>query len=252
LLGCRVTPLRTSSPDSEGNIWTGVDDGRLLRLTADGTGAQVIADTRGRPLSVAVARDGRLLICDSRHGLLRCDPTTAKLETLVTEVAGRTMTFCSNVIESSDGTLYFTESANRFGSEYYKGAVIEARVTGSLFRRDTNGTGRRLGLRAVFANGVMLTADESAVVFAESMGCRLSKYWVTGERAGSIAELVTELPGYPDNIAIGSDGRIGSPWCPSATGSASGSVRAPRSCESCFGIGLCRLVDLTSQARSAK
>jgi sugar lactone lactonase YvrE len=54
----------------------------------------------------------------------------------------------------------------------------------------------------------MLTADESAVVFAESMGCRLSKYWVTGERAGSIAELVTELPGYPDNIAIGSDGRI--------------------------------------------
>jgi hypothetical protein len=40
------------------------------------------------------------------------------------------------------------------------------------------------------------------------MGCRLSKYWLTGQRAGSITALVTELPGYPDNISTGSDGRI--------------------------------------------
>jgi sugar lactone lactonase YvrE len=98
----------------------------------------------------------------------------------------------------------------------------------------------------------MLTADESAVVFAESMGCRLSKYWVTGERAGSIAELVTELPGYPDNIAIGSDGRIWIALVSERDRLSEWLSPAPRSCESCFGIGLCRLVDLTSQARSAK
>jgi hypothetical protein len=59
-----------------------------------------------------------------------------------------------------------------------------------------------------FANGVTLTADESALVFAETTGCRLSKYWLTGSRAGSITAVVTDLPGYPDNIATGRDGRI--------------------------------------------
>ena len=194
--------------DTEGNIWTGVEDGRLMRLAGDGTGAQVIADTRGRPLGLAVARDGRLLICDSRRGLLRCDPTSGKLETLVSQVARRPLAFCSNVVEASDGTIFFTQSAEGFGYEYYKGAVLEARATGSLFRRNNDGTVDVLASGLYFANGVTLTADESAVVFAESMGCRLSKYWLTGQRAGSITALVTELPGYPDNISTGSDGRI--------------------------------------------
>jgi sugar lactone lactonase YvrE len=46
------------------------------------------------------------------------------------------------------------------------------------------------------------------VVFAESAGCRVSKYWLTGDRAGTITPLVTELPGYPDNISTGSDGLL--------------------------------------------
>ncbi|WP_421843398.1 SMP-30/gluconolactonase/LRE family protein [Mycobacterium sp.] len=194
--------------DADGNIWTGVDDGRVIRLAADGTGAQVMADTGGRPLGLAVCGDGRLLICDSHRGLLRCDPATGSVETLAAEVAGRKLMLCSNAIQSLDGTIYFTESTDRFGYENYKGAVLEARGTGSLFRRDTDGTIDVLASGLKFPNGVMLTADESALVFAESAGCRLSKYWLTGSRTGSITELATELPGYPDNIAIGKDGRV--------------------------------------------
>ncbi|HYB39887.1 MAG TPA: SMP-30/gluconolactonase/LRE family protein [Mycobacterium sp.] len=194
--------------DADGNIWTGVDDGRIIRITPDASSQQVVADTGGRPLGLAVARDGRLLICDSHRGLLRLDPTTGTLETLVTEVAGRPLMFCSNVVESSDGTLYFTESTNRVHYEYYKGAVLEARATGSLFRRDPEGAVSVLASGLHFANGVTLTADESALVFAETTGCRLSKYWLTGPQAGSITPLVSHLPGYPDNISTGHDGRI--------------------------------------------
>ncbi|MBY0441283.1 MAG: SMP-30/gluconolactonase/LRE family protein [Mycobacteriaceae bacterium] len=194
--------------DARGNIWTGVEDGRLIRVSADGTDVRVITRTGGRPLGLAVARDGRLLICDSPRGLLRYDPRTDKLETLVSEVAGRQLTFCSNVVESSNGTIFFTESAAGFSYTYYKGAALEARGTGALYRRDTDGKVDVLASGLHFANGVTLTADESAVVFAESMGCRLSKYWLTGERAGLITALTTELPGYPDNISTGSDGSI--------------------------------------------
>jgi len=194
--------------DADGNIWTGVEDGRLVRIRPDGSSAQVVADTGGRPLGLAVARDGRLLICDSHRGLLRYDPATGTMETLVAEVAGRALTFCSNVVESSNGTIFFTESTSRFHYEYYKGSVIEGRPTGSLFRRDPDGTVSVLASDLHFANGVTLTADESALVFAETTACRVSKYWLTGDAAGSITPLVIDLPGYPDNISTGRDGRI--------------------------------------------
>lgn len=193
--------------DAAGNIWTGVEDGRIVKVSPDGD-AQVVADTGGRPLGLAVARDGRVLICDSHRGLLRLDPETGGIETLVADVDGRPLTFCSNVVESSDGTIFFTESTSRFYYEYYKGSVIEGRPTGALFRLDPDGTVTELAGGLYFANGVTLTAEESAVVFAESAGCRLSKYWLAGERAGTVTPLVTELPGYPDNISTGLDGRI--------------------------------------------
>ncbi|UMB68493.1 SMP-30/gluconolactonase/LRE family protein [Mycobacterium paraterrae] len=194
--------------DAAGNIWTGVEDGRIVRISPDGSSAHVVVSTGGRPLGLAVTRDGRLLICDSHRGLLRYDPVSGALETLVAEVGGRKLTFCSNVVESSDGTIFFTESTSRFYYEYYKASIVEARPTGALFRRDVDGTVTELVGDLHFANGVTLTADESAVVFAESAGCRVSKFWLTGDRTGTVTPLVTELPGYPDNISTGLDGRI--------------------------------------------
>ena len=194
--------------DATGQIWTGVDDGRIVRIPADGAEPAVVADTEGRPLGLTVARDGRLLICDSHRGLLALDPDSGKLEVLVESVDGRRLQFCSNVIEASDGTLYFTESTSAFPYEYYKGAALEARGRGSLFRLSPDGTVSTLLDGLYFANGVTLTTDESAVVYAETMGRRLSKYWLAGPNAGSAEPLVNNLPGYPDNISTGADGRI--------------------------------------------
>lgn len=193
---------------ADGSIWTGVEDGRVIAVDAAGGAPQVVVDTGGRPLGLAFTRDHRLLICDSHRGLLRYDPQTRQLETLVSEVDGRPLTFCSNAVEAADGTIYFTESTSRFRYEHYKGSVIEARGSGSLMQRSPDGTVSVLATGLHFANGVTLTADESAVVFAESTGRRLSKYWLTGPHRGSIGPLVEELPGHPDNISTGPDGRI--------------------------------------------
>lgn len=193
---------------ADGTIWTGVEDGRIIAVGPDGTSPRVVTDTGGRPLGLAFTRDRRLLICDSHRGLLRYDPANGQLETLVSHVASRPLTFCSNAVEAADGTIYFTESTNRFRYEHYKASVIEARASGSLMQRSPDGTTSVLASGLHFANGVTLTADESAVVFAESTGRRLSKYWLSGPRRGSITALVSELPGHPDNISTGSDGRI--------------------------------------------
>lgn len=209
-----VVPVPGNAPedvvtDADGNVWTGVDDGRILRISPDG-GVSVVADTGSRPLGMHVARDGRLLVCDSPRGLLAVDRHTGELTTLVDQVDDRPLRFCSNVVETPDGTIFFTESTSAFGYAHFKGAVLEARPRGSLFRRDPDGTVLTEVPGLYFANGVTLTADGSALVFAETLGRRLAKYWLTGDQAGTVTTLVANLPGHPDNLSTGADGRI---WC---------------------------------------
>ncbi len=208
-----VVPLPGNGPedvvvDAGGRLWTGLDDGRIVQIPGGGGEPVVVADTGGRPLGMHVARDGRVLVCDSHRGLLALHPDSGTLETLVESVDGRPLMFCSNVTETSDGTIYFTESTRDFRIEYYTAAIVEARGRGSLFRLATDGTVTTLVDGLYFANGVTLTADESALVFAETQARRLSKYWLTGPQAGAVTPLAVHLPGMPDNISTGADGRI--------------------------------------------
>jgi len=55
---------------------------------------------------------------------------------------------------------------------------------------------------------VALAADESYVCVAESGRRTVVRLWLRGERAGQHEYLVSDLPGYPDNIALGSDGLV--------------------------------------------
>jgi sugar lactone lactonase YvrE len=199
--------------DAHGQIWTGVDDGRIVRISPDGE-PTVVGETAGRPLGLAVARDGRLLVCASPGGLLAMDTDSGKFETLVDEVDGRRLQFCSNVTEMPDGTIFFTESTSAFTYSHYMGAILEARGRGSLFRRDPDGTVLTVLPGLYFANGVTSTADGTALVVAETQGRRLSKYWLAGPKAGTVTPLAVNLPGMPDNLSTGADGRI---WCAMVT-----------------------------------
>jgi sugar lactone lactonase YvrE len=214
-----VVPVPGNAPedvvvDADGQIWTGVDDGRILRISPDGGEPAVVADTGGRPLGLTVARDGRILVCDSPRGLLALDPASGKLETLVDEVDNRKLQFCSNVTEMPDGTIFFTESTSAFTYAHYMAGILEARGRGGLFRRDPDGTVLNVVTGLYFANGVTPTADGSALVFAETQGRQLSKYWLTGDRAGTVTPLAVNLAGMPDNLSTGADGRI---WCAMVT-----------------------------------
>lgn len=207
-----VVPMPGDAPedivvDPDGALWTGLVDGRIVRIGADGE-VRVVGQITGRPLGLTVAHDGRLLICSSPGGLLAMDRNAGSTEVLVDAVNFRPLQFCSNVVELPDGTIYFTESTAKFTYDHFKGAIIEARGDGGLFRRDPDGTVTTLADNLYFANGLTVTADGSALVFAESQGRRLSKYWLTGPAAGTITPLAEHLAGMPDNISTGSDGRI--------------------------------------------
>lgn len=193
--------------DADGALWTGLVDGRIVRIDPSGA-TRVVGQTAGRPLGMTVARDGRLLICTSPGGLLAMDRSTGATEVLVDAVDFRPLNFCSNVVELPDGTIYFTQSTAKFTYGHFKGAIIEARGDGGLFRRDPDGTVTTLLDHLYFANGLTATLDGTALVFAETQGRRLSKYWLTGPKTGTVTVLAEHLSAMPDNISTGSTGWI--------------------------------------------
>lgn len=198
--------------DEKGHVFTGVEDGRILRLTPDGRRLDTIADTGGRPLGLEFHPDGRLLVCDAYRGLLLIERASGEIEVLIE--GGADMRLCNNAAVATDGTIYFTDSSARFDLKNYMADVFEHSGTGRLLRRDPDGTVATVLSGLQFANGVALTPDESAVIVAQTTSYQLDKVWLTGERAGAHEVLADNLPGFPDNLSTGSDGLI---WIAMAT-----------------------------------
>ncbi|HJQ03937.1 MAG TPA: SMP-30/gluconolactonase/LRE family protein [Nocardioides sp.] len=205
--GAEDVVVATSGPD-EGAVFTGTEDGAVFRVSHDGAKVDRVAHTGGRPLGIEFAPDGRLLICDAHKGLLWVDPGTGAVEVITDAVAGTPMKFCNNAAIASDGTIWFSDSSLKFGIERWKDDFVQNTRTGRLLRLDADGTLTTVLTGLAFANGVALAADESFVCVAQTGARCVTRHWLTGERAGTTDLLCEDLPGYPDNIARGSDGLI--------------------------------------------
>lgn len=192
----------------EGSVYTGTVDGAVLRVSHDGLRVEQVGSTGGRPLGIEVDPDGRLLVCDSHRGVLRMDPDTGAVEQVLAAVDGVPMVFCNNAAIATDGTVWFSDSSRHFGIDRWKDDFVQDTASGRLLALRPDGSVETVldGLR--FANGVALAPDESFVVVAETRGRTLVRHWLAGDRAGTRDLLVSDLPGYPDNIARGSDGLI--------------------------------------------
>jgi sugar lactone lactonase YvrE len=194
--------------DGDGRVYTGVDDGRILRISPDGGRVDVIADTGGRPLGLELYGDDELLVCDARAGLLVVPLSGGTPVTLATAALGLDLKFCNNAAVAADGTVYFTDSSRRFGIDRWRDDLIEQTAGGRLLRRSPDGTFDLLADGLQFANGVALAPDESFAAVAESGSFRVMRVWLHGERAGRVEPFLEDLQGFPDNIAAGSDGLI--------------------------------------------
>ena len=192
----------------DGTVYTGTEDGAVWALDPATGSTRRVADTGGRPLGIELLGDGHLLVCDAERGLLDLDPATGAVEVLLDRLDGRAMRFCNNAAVAGDGTIWFSDSSLHYGVAQWKDDFVQHTRTGRLVRRDPDGTVTVVLDGLAFANGVALAADESFVCVAETRGRSVVRLWLTGPRAGERDHLVSDLPGYPDNISRGSDGLV--------------------------------------------
>lgn len=185
----------------DGTAYTGTADGTIWRIR-DGV-VEKYAETGGRPLGIEVAPDGRLLVCDATLGLFWVGTGGT-----VSPIPSVPMVFCNNAAIASDGTVWFSDSSRHYSIGQWKHDLIEDTRSGRLLRLLPDGTTEVMIDGLAFANGVALAEDESFVAVAETAARTVVRLWLTGPRAGTRDLLCADLPGYPDNIARGSDGLI--------------------------------------------
>lgn len=185
--------------DSQGRVYAGLADGRVVRLEASGK-VETFVDTGGRPLGMDFDAAGNLILADAWKGLLRIDPQ-GKVETLATEADGVPFAFTDDLDIASDGRIYFSDASSKFHQPDYILDLLEARPHGRLLRYDPSTGKTEVLLKDLyFANGVALSANEDFVLVNETYRYRITRYWLKGEKAGQHEVFIDNLPGLPDNL----------------------------------------------------
>ncbi len=207
-----------------GYLYAAVVGGTVLRMRPDGSGQEVWAQTGGRVLGFEFDADGRMIAADALRGLLAI---AAAPPHHVTVLADRTpdgdpIRFPDAVTIAPDGTVYFTDATRRFTPREVGGPFeaslldyIEHRPTGRVLAWKPGGEVEVVADGLSFANGIVMSQDGSAMFVAETGAYRVWRIAAAarkldlhrGPRPG--AEVVLDrLPGFPDNLMRGMDGRI--------------------------------------------
>lgn len=192
--------------DRDGKLYTGLLDGRILRIDPGTSNADVYVNTGGRPLGLEFNGDEELIVADAKKGLLKIG-SNQSTERLAVRANDQVFGFTNNLDIAEDGMIYFTDSSTKFGFDRVKDSVIEHRPRGRLLRYDPE-TGKTNVLMndLYFANGLALSQSENYLLVAETTHYRIRKYWLKGDKKGQDKILIDNMPGFPDNITSASDG----------------------------------------------
>lgn len=194
--------------DSQGRIYGGTQDGKIMCLLPDGR-LDTFAETKGRPLGIQFDKNNNLIVCDSYEGLLSINPR-GKIKVLATTADKVPFKFTDALDISSDGTIYFTDASFKYGQNEYLYDLLEAKPYGRFMSYDpATGQTKVLLKDLYFANGVALSQHEDFVLINETYRYRIIRYWLKGSKAGTHEIFIDDLPGFPDNI---SSNRQGTFW----------------------------------------
>lgn len=203
--GSAVGP-ETVIVDDKGRLYAGFADGTIRRFAPDGSESTILADTGGRPLGLAWAPGGSIVIADAMKGLLvlRRDGT---IRVLARSANGVEFGFANDVAVASDGTIYFTDATIEFGFNEFRAAFLTHGGQGRLLKYEPIADRVSVLMKGLqFANGVAIGPDERYVLVNETGAYRITRYWLQGPKAGTSEVWVKNLPGFPDGLSYNGQG----------------------------------------------
>lgn len=211
----------------DGKLYAAMEGGILLRMDSDGGRREVFAKTGGRVLGFDFDKQGRMIAADPMKGLLAITgdgrvPDSRVIVLADRLSAGDPIRYANSIVVAPDGTIYFTDASARFAPREWGGTleaslldILEQAATGRVLAYDPATKSTRIVAHGFsFANGIALSADARTLFVTETGRYRIWKIDAGARdldvqsRSPQASPLIDNLPGYPDNLMRGRDGRI--------------------------------------------
>ncbi len=197
-----------------GLLYSGTKNGKIISFKADGSDLQVFADTGGRPLGIEFV-GGFLYVANSFIGLQRIRKD-GLVVTLADEFDGKEIAYADDVAVAKDGSVYFSDASSKFAADKWSGTysaslldIMEHGGHGRILKYDPFSNETTMIMDGLnFANGVAISDDQSYLLVNETGSYRVHRFWLQGPLAGTSEVIIDNLPGFPDNINNGLEGRF--------------------------------------------
>jgi ribose transport system permease protein len=201
--------------DDDDNLYAGSRHGDIVRFYGKNhEKMEVFAHVGGHPLGLAWDKNYNLVTCIPDMGVISIsqDREVTKItdqtnRSLTSVIDDRRLSLADDLDIAPDGRIFFSEATIRYRLKDWPMDCVESRGNGRIVCYDpkTNST-RTIIKNLKFANGVCVTKDSQSILFAETFGLRVSRYWFDGPNKGKTEVIMENIPGYPDNINRASDG----------------------------------------------
>lgn len=198
----------------DGQLYVATHDGAVVKVDLESGSAEAFARTNGRPLGMEFGSDGRLYVADAYQGLMavESDGKTVLLSDRTSD--GSPILYANDLDISRSGLVYFSDASTKFGARDTGGTyeaslldLMEHGPNGRVLKYDPVTGQTDIVLDGLsFANGVALADDDSFLLVSETGTYSVLKYWLDGDKAGTVEPVIENLPGFPDNLNRAGDG----------------------------------------------
>ena len=178
--------------DADGNLYiVDVPFGRIFRISPDCKWS-LVAEYDGWPNGLKIARDGRILVADYRHGIMELDARVGRMEKVLASRNSESFRGCNDLHLAGNGDIYFTD----------QGQTGLHDPTGRVYRLAASGKLDCLISTGVSPNGLVLDSAE-AVLFVAHVS--LGHVFVFAPSGELIARIKSCAGNACTNVAIRGD-----------------------------------------------
>lgn len=186
--------------DRAGNLWvTDIPHGRIFSISP-ALRWTLVAEYDGWPNGLAIHRDGSVWITDYRKGLLRLDPATGAISTILGHRNSESLKGVNDLVFDAGGNCYFTDQGQTGLSD----------PSGRVYRLHPDGRLDCLMANVPSPNGVALDAQARTLFVAVTRANAVWRGPLLGD--GSLSKVGAFRTFFgtsgPDGMAMDCEGRI--------------------------------------------
>jgi gluconolactonase len=181
--------------DRHGNLYVvDIPYGRIFRVSPSGDWT-LVTQYDGEPNGLKVGSDGRLVVADYRHGLVRVDPASGEVAPIVERRWSERFKGPNDLTLAGNGDIYFTD----------QGQTGLHDPTGRVYRLRPSGALDLLVGTVPSPNGIVLNGSEQILYVAATRGNAVWRVPLmpdgTVSKVGIFVQLSGSLGG-PDGLAM--------------------------------------------------